>query len=51
MMEAKLADKSLLKLEERVIEDLYEKEIITPKLFLRFMEEIETEIYKDVKAI
>ncbi|NUJ97699.1 sodium:proton antiporter [Candidatus Gracilibacteria bacterium] len=51
MMEAKLADKSLLKLEERVIEDLYEKEIITPKLFLRFMEEIEKEIYKDVKAI
>lgn len=50
-MESRLADKSLLKLEENIIEDLFEKEIITPKLFIKFMEEIEYEIYKDVKKI
>jgi GMP synthase PP-ATPase subunit len=36
-LEAKLADKSLLKIEEKVIEDLFKKEIITPKLYLRFL--------------
>lgn len=48
-LEAKLADKSLLKLEEGVITDLHEKEIITPKLFIKFMDEIEEEIYSDIK--
>lgn len=48
-LEEQLADKSLLKLEESVICDLNEKEIITPKLYIKFMEEIEEEIFKDVK--
>lgn len=48
-LEAKLADKSLLKLEESIIKDLHEKEIITPKLFIKFMDEIEEEIYCDIK--
>ena len=48
-IESKLANKSLLKLEEKVIKDLYEKEIITPKLYIRFMENIEKEMYSDVK--
>lgn len=48
-LEEQLADKSLLKLEESVICDLSEKEIITPKLYIKFMEEIEEEIFKDVK--
>ena len=48
-VESKLINKSLLKLEEHVIKDLYKKEIITPKLYIRFMENIESEIYTDVK--
>ena len=50
-LEAKLADKSLLKIEEKVIEDLYKKEIITPKLYLKFQEDIEGEILKDFRRI
>lgn len=50
-LEAKLADKSLLKIEEKVIEDLYKKEIITPKLYLKFLEDIEHEILKDFRII
>ncbi len=50
-IEAKLVNKSLLKLEEKVIADLYKKEIITPKLYIRFMENIENEIYSDVKKL
>ncbi len=50
-LEAKLADKSLLKIEERVIDDLYKKEIITPKIYLKFQEEIEGEILKDFRRI
>lgn len=50
-LEAKLADKSLLKIEEKVIEDLYKKEIITPKLYLKFLEDIEHEILKDFRVI
>lgn len=51
VVEWKLADKSLLKQEENVINDLYCKEIITPKLYVTFMDEIEKEILKDVKSI
>lgn len=51
VLEAKLADKSLLKLEENIINDLYHKEIITPKLHIQFMDEIEAEILKDIKSI
>lgn len=50
-LEAKLADKSLLKIEEKVIEDLYKKEIITPKLYLKFQEDIDGEILKDFRRI
>lgn len=51
VVESKLTDKSLLKLEENIIKDLYAKEIITPKLHIQFMDEIENEILKDVKSI
>lgn len=51
VVEWKLADKSLLKLEENVINDLYSKEIITPKLYIKFMDEIEEWILKDVSKI
>ncbi|MDD5769390.1 MAG: sodium:proton antiporter [Candidatus Gracilibacteria bacterium] len=51
IVEGRLADKSLLKLEENVIKDLFSKEIITPKLYIKFMEEIEEGILKDVKII
>jgi hypothetical protein len=50
-VESKLVEKSLLKLEENVINDLYDKEIITPKLYIKFMDEIEEEIYRDIKKI
>ncbi len=50
-LEAKLADKSLLKIEEKVIEDLYKKEIITPKIYIKFLEDIEHEILKDFRRI
>jgi len=44
-LETKLSEKTLLKLEESVIKDLHEKELITPKLYNKFMEEIEKGIY------
>jgi len=50
-IESKLVNKSLLKLEEKTIKDLYNKEIITPKLYIRFMDEIEKEMYSDVKKM
>lgn len=50
-IESNLIDKSLLKLEENLIEDLHEKDIITPKLYMRFINEIEDEMYSDVKKI
>lgn len=48
-IESRLVNKSLLKLEEKVVKDLYNKEIITPKLYIKFMEWIEHEMYSDVK--
>ncbi|MBS9775196.1 sodium:proton antiporter [Candidatus Gracilibacteria bacterium] len=48
-IESRLINKSLLKLEEKTIKDLYNKEIITPKLYIRFKDEIEEEMYSDVK--
>lgn len=48
-IESKLVNKSLLKLEEKTIKDLYEKDIITPKLYIKFMEEIEHEMFIDVR--
>lgn len=50
-LESKLVNKSLMKLEEKVLKDLYNKEIITPKLYIKFMEEVEEELYSDVKKI
>jgi len=50
-LEAKLADKSLLKIEEKVIQDLFKKEIITPKIYIIFLEDIEHEILKDFRRI
>lgn len=47
-IEAKLVEKSLLKLEEKVINDLHDREIITQKLHIKFIEEIEEEFYKVV---
>ncbi|MDP3381193.1 MAG: hypothetical protein Q8S84_06935 [bacterium] len=41
--------KSLLKIDENVVKDLYKKEIITPKLYIKFMNEIEHDMYKDIK--
>lgn len=50
-IESNLANKSLLKLEEKVVKDLYEKEIITPKLHIRFMDNIKDEMYSDLKKM
>ncbi len=48
-IESRLINKSLLKLEEKTINDLYHKEIITPKIYVKFKSEIEKEIFSDVK--
>lgn len=50
-IESKLVNKSLLKLKEEVVKDLFSKEIITPKLFIRFMTSIEDEMYSDLKKL
>ncbi|MDP2396000.1 MAG: hypothetical protein Q8S84_06910 [bacterium] len=50
-IESNLINKSLLKLEENLIDDLYNKEIITPKLYMRFIDDIDEERYSDVKKI
>ena len=50
-VESRLVNKSLLKLEEQVIKDLYKKEIITPKLYIKFKEEVESEMFQDVKTM
>lgn len=50
-VESRLVNKSLLKLEEKVIKDLYNKEIITPKLYIKFKEEVEEEMFQDVKTM
>lgn len=51
VVEAKLVGKSLLKLEEKVINDLFTKWIITPKIRAKFDEEIEKWIFKDVNSV
>jgi len=38
VIESKLANKSLLKLEDKVVKDLYDKEMITPKIYHKFMD-------------
>jgi len=51
IIEANLTNKTLLKIEEKVINELYEKEIITPKLYIKFKEEIEKGIEEDIKKV
>jgi len=48
-LETKLSEKTLLRLEESIINELYEKEIITPKLYHKFIEDIDEEIYDDIQ--
>ncbi len=50
-IEAKLINKSFMRLEEETVEDLHKKEIITSNIFIKFKEEIENEIYNDVKRL
>ncbi len=45
-LETKLSERTLLRIEEWVISDLFNKEIITPKLYHKFMEEIESWVYE-----
>ncbi|MDD3646216.1 MAG: cation:proton antiporter [Candidatus Gracilibacteria bacterium] len=51
VIEARLTDKTLLKLEEQVVNKLYDREIITPKLYIRFIEEIEKGILTDIDRV
>lgn len=51
LIESNLINKSLLKLEESILKDLYKKEIISPKLYIKFMEEVEYEMFQDVKKL
>jgi hypothetical protein len=41
IIESNLTNKTLLKIEEKIINSLYQKEIITPKIYIKFEEEIE----------
>ena len=50
-LESRLVEKSLIKLEEKVIKDLYDKEIITPKIYIKFLEEVEEDMFTDVKKM
>ncbi len=51
IIEANLTNKTLLKIEENVIENLYKKEIITPKIYINFKNQIEEEIFEDITKI
>lgn len=51
IIESNLTNKTLLKIEETVINNLYKKEIITPKIYIKFKEEIEEEILQDIKIV
>lgn len=51
IIEARLTDKTLLKLEEQVVKKLFEREIITPKLYIKFSEEIEKWILTDIDKV
>lgn len=50
-LEWRLVEKSLIRLEETVVKDLNNKEIITPKLFIRFMDDLEEQIYTDFRIL
>ena len=51
IIESNLTNKTLLKIEEWVIEKLYKRDIITPKLYIKFKEEIEEGIESDIKKV
>jgi len=51
LLSTRLVNKSLIKLEEKTVNNLFEKEFITPKLYHEFLDEIEEKIYKDIKNI
>ncbi len=47
-LDTKLAEKSIFKLEENVIDEMFNKWIISDKLYIKFKEEIEKDFYEDV---
>jgi len=49
ILDVRLVNKALLKLEEKTIKLLFEKEFVTPKLYVDFMDTIEHKISRDVK--
>lgn len=51
VIESNLTNKTLLKIEEEVIDKLYYRDIITPKLYMKFIEEIEEWIESDINKI
>ncbi len=48
-LDTKLAEKSIFTLEYKMIDDMFDKGIISDKLYIRFKDEIEEEFYSDVK--
>ncbi len=51
VIESNLTNKSLLKIEEEVVERLYKRDVISPKLYLKFKQEIEEWIESDIKKV
>ena len=51
IIESNLTNKTLLKIEEEVVENLYHKDIITPKIYIKFKEEIEEGLEEDINKI
>jgi len=51
IIESNLTNKTLLKIEEWVIDNLYKKEIITPKIYIKFKEKIEEGIESEINKI
>jgi hypothetical protein len=48
MLDTKLAEKSIFRLEESVINEMFNKWIISDKLYVKFKDEIERDFYSDV---
>ena len=51
IIESNLTNKALLKIEEEVIDKLYKRDVITPKLYIKFKQEIEEGIESDIKKV
>lgn len=49
LLDVRLVNKSLLKLEEKNIKNLFDKEFLTPKLYVDIMDGIEHKINRNVK--